>query len=68
MRIYVEDNGSKVEVKEIETCSDKNNVLIFLIRPRMRESDIETIEKELTSKIGKQCVVLDGMFDKVLGV
>lgn len=68
MRIYIEDNGSRVEVKEIETCSDKSNLLIFLMKSRMRKDDVEAIEKELTSKIGKQCVVLDGLFDKVLGV
>lgn len=70
MKLFLEkDNGEKIELKEITGASENSKTLFFFLNFHLREKDIEVIEENLTSKIGKQCVVLDGMFaDKIMGV
>lgn len=70
MKLIIEkDNGTRVEVSEINLLDADNNILFFFLNYRLREKDIEVIEEKLTSKIGKQCVVLDNLFaSKIMGV
>ena len=68
IKIYVEDNGNKVEVREIKSFSNKDNILMFLIRPKLSKKDIEELEKELTLKTERKCIVLNNFFEKVLGI
>lgn len=40
----------------------KNNFLLLHMNSTYRKEDIETIEKELSKKIGMNVVILDGKF------
>lgn len=69
MKIYIEnDDGTKIEVKEIKTLSKDSEVVLLMIDMHMRPTDLDMLEKRYTDKIGKQCVILDSVFTKVLGV
>lgn len=70
MKLFLEkDNGEKIELKEITGASENSKTLFFFLNFHLREKDIEVIEENLTSKIGKQCVVLDNLFaSKIMGI
>lgn len=69
MRVLIEqDNGAVVEAREIESVPPAADTLIFFTRVSMRRVDLETIEKQLSKKTGKRCVVLDHYMEKVVGV
>ena len=70
MKLFLEkDNGEKIEIKEITGASENSKTLFFFLNFHLREKDIEVIEENLTSKIGKQCVVLDNLFaSKIMGI
>jgi len=70
VKLFLEkDNGEKIELKEITGASENSKTLFFFLNFHLREKDIEVIEENLTSKIGKQCVVLDNLFaSKIMGI
>lgn len=69
MRVLIEqDNGKIVEAREIECVPSTADTLIFFTRMAIRRVDLESIEKQLSEKTGKSCVVLDRYMEKVVGV
>lgn len=52
----------------MQTIDDGSDVLLLITQMRLALRDIEKIENNLTEKIGKKCVIIDGVFSKVLGV
>lgn len=68
MRLLIEkDDGERVPVKEIETVSPDSSVLLLHSVNYLRKDDIEGIEKIMSEKTGKPCVVLPIGIDKVFG-
>jgi len=68
-RIFLESiDGTRKLIREIEAIDKDCDVLIFKLKIRLMSKDISKLEAELTQKTGKKCVVIDGMFDSVLGV
>lgn len=68
VRIWIEkDDGELVPVKEIETVSPDSSVLLLHSINYLRKDDIEGIEKIMSEKTGKTCVVLPIGIDKVFG-
>lgn len=60
MRVLIEqDNGKIIEARKIESVPPAADTLIFFTRVAIRRVDIENIEKQLSEKTGKRCVVLD---------
>lgn len=69
MRVLIEqDNGEVIEAREIESIPPVADTLIFFTRVTIRRADLESIEKQLSKKTGKRCVVLDHYIEKVVGV
>ena len=69
MRVLIEhDDGKLVEAREIESVPPTADTLIFFTRIALRRVDLEQIEKQLSKKTGKRCVVLDSYMEKVVGV
>ena len=69
MRVLIErDDGILVEAREIESIPPDADTLIFFTRVFMRRADLENIEKRLSEKTGKRCVVLDRGMERVAGV
>lgn len=69
MRLLIEkDDGERVPVKEIETVSRDSSVLLLHSINYLRKDDIEGIEKIMSEKTGKTCVVLPIGIDKVFVV
>ena len=69
MKVYIEnDNGARVEVKEIEAVNLNSDLIILMTDMRLMLRDKEIIEETMSEKMGKKCVVIDGMFTKVLGI
>ena len=69
MRILIEkDDGELVPVKEIETVSPDSSILLLHSGNYLRKDDMEGIEKIMSEKTGKTCVVLPIGIDKVFGV
>lgn len=69
MRVLIEkDDGALIEAREIESVPPAADTLIFFTRVSMRRADLENIEKRLSEKTGKKCVILDHFMDKVVGV
>jgi hypothetical protein len=69
MKLFLEnDSGSRIEVKEIESLDKESDMLLLTMNVRMRTTDIESIEKYMSAKTGKKCIILDSMFDKVLSI
>lgn len=66
IKLYIEDNGNKVEIKEIRSISNSDNTLIFLLKTKVSNEELEKIEKELSIKTERKCIVLDDFFEKVL--
>lgn len=56
------------KIKEVEFISKDVKILIFKTDVRIRENDIELMEERLTTKLGIKCVIVDGMFSKIIGV
>ena len=65
MKLYIEDDNRKIEIKEIEKVSD-GEILFFMLNSVYRPEDIKQMENELTTKTNRKCIVLDARFDKVL--
>ena len=57
-----------IKVKEIETINENSECLIFSLKCRIREEELMRMEEMLTLKTGKNCVVLDYLVDKVVGI
>ena len=69
MKMIIErDDGSKVEVREIESIPADAKALILFVQPLMRQKDIDEMERSFTEKTGKRCVVVDGRIQRVLSV
>ena len=69
MRILIEkDDGKRVPVKAIEACSPDSTVILLHSSNYLRQDDIEGIEKIMSEKTGKTCVVLPIGIDKVFVV
>lgn len=69
MRILVEkDDGTIIEVKEIESVPNDVDTLIFFSDYIISCTDTLACEKSLSEKIGKKCVVVSGCLTKVIGV
>ena len=68
MRLLIEkDDGELVPVKEIESVSPDSSVLLLHSVNYLRKDDMEGIEKIMSEKTGKTCVVLPIGIDKVFG-
>ena len=68
MELYIKENDKFIKVKEIETTNENSECLIFMLNCRIRDCDRINMEQELTIKTGKQCIVLDGIVNKAVGV
>lgn len=70
MKLILEkENGEKIEVAEIETLTGNEEMLFFFLTSRLRPQDIEKIEKKLSNKTGKECIILDRLFaTKIMGI
>lgn len=62
MKLILLKNGVQTEIKEITSISKDSNMLFFFLNSRLRSSDIERIENELSRKTGVKCIVLDALF------
>ena len=68
MRLLIEkDDGELVPVKEIESVSPDSSILLLHSCNYLRKDDMESIEKIMSEKTGKTCVVLPIGIDKVFG-
>ena len=68
MKLYIQnDSGAMTEIREIESLINADT-LFFMSSMRLSEKDIDTMEKDLSQKTGKNCIILDGKFSKVLGI
>lgn len=69
MKIFLEQNNRKIEVKEIECINPDSDLLFFMLsRSLILSEEVEKLEKVLSEKTGKKCIVLDGTYKKVLGL
>lgn len=69
MKLYLEKNdGTKIELKEVETIGKECDIVLLMLKVRLSPIDQEKIEEIMSEKIGKKCVVLDSMVDRVLGM
>ena len=69
MKIFIEQDNRKIEVREIESINPDSDLLFFILsRSLILSEDVEKLEKVLNDKTGKKCIVLDGTFRKVLGL
>lgn len=69
MRVLIEqDNGTILEAREIESVPSAADTLIFFTNMVMRRADLEQLEKQLSEKTGKRCIVLHPYIEKVVGV
>jgi hypothetical protein len=69
MKLYIKDNNNnEIELKEIDTINKDCNVLLLLMHHRLMPEDINRIEQRMTDKIGKRCVIIDSVIDKVVGI
>lgn len=69
MDIYLEkDDGTRVKLKEVMTLDKDCEVLFLMLNNRLHLSDQEQIEQYMSKKIGKKCIVMDAMVDRVLGM
>lgn len=69
MRVLIEqDNGTILEAREIESVPPAADTLIFFTNMVMRRADLEQLEKQLSEKTGKRCIVLHPYIEKVVGV
>lgn len=69
MRLLIEqENGSMVEVKEIEGVGDSSNMLIFFCSTYLKNEDYKRIETQLSESTGKRCIILPPYINKIVGV
>ena len=69
MKLYLEKNdGTKIELKEVETIGKECDIVLLMLKVRLNLIDQEKIEEIMSEKMGKKCVVLDSMVDRVLGM
>lgn len=69
MRVLIErGDGAIVEAREVEGVPPNTETLIFFTKISMRRDDLKDLEKRLSEKTGKTCVILDHFLEKVVGV
>ena len=69
MKLYLEKNdGTMIELKEVETIGKECDIVLLMLKVRLNLIDQEKIEEIMSEKMGKKCVVLDSMVDRVLGM
>lgn len=69
MKLYLEKNdGTKIELKEVETIGKECDIVLLMLKVRLNPIDQEKIEEIMSEKMGKKCVVLDSMVDRVIGM
>lgn len=69
MRLLIEqDDGSTIEVKEIEGVSDASTTLIALCSMHLSAEDAKRVADALSGATGKRCVVLPPHIKKIIGV
>lgn len=70
MKLYLEnDNGERFPIKEIEETFDKDcGVLFFMVDQLLTGEKVHEMQDFLQQKTGKECIVLDRRFTKVLGI
>lgn len=69
IKLYAEDeNGKRLELKEIETVGSASDVLLFFCTRRLSFEESKRTGEMLSEKTGKTCILLDGTFNRVLGV
>lgn len=68
MRLLIEkDDGELVPVKEIESVSPDSSILLLRLNVCFSKDNLAAIEKSMSEKTGKTCVVLPIGIDKVFG-
>lgn len=69
MRLLIErDDGSIVEVREIESTPESADTLFFFSGYTLYPSDMDAMEEALSRKTGRRCVVLDRKIEKIMGI
>lgn len=69
MRLLIErEDGSTIEVREIEGVSDASNTLIALCSMHLSAEDAKRVADTLSAATGKRCVVLPPHIEKIVGV
>lgn len=70
MKLFIEaDNGELTELREIDSIPQSCDVLLFFSnRCMLSNAQKDEMEKAMTDKIGKKCVLIDGNIEKVVGI
>ncbi len=70
MKLYMEDNnGIKIELKEIDSINKDDDVLLFILNNDNISVDLaRTLEKRWSEKIGKKCIVVPSIVGQVIGI
>lgn len=69
MRIFVEtDDGYRIEAKEIESIPGAAEALLLIPEMALGKERQEELEKELSEKLNKKCVVLPHWTRTVIGI
>jgi len=62
------EDGTEVELKEIEGLNADSKVILMQLRSPIRPKDIEMIENALTEQIGIKVVLIDPIISKILSI
>lgn len=69
VRLLVEkDDGAEVEVLEIRCIPPDTDTLVFRSCLNLRRNDVEIMERELSKKLGKRCVVVSQHVRAITGI
>jgi len=62
------DDGTEVELKEIQGIDIKCDMLLIKTPRMLHEEDVLNIEERLSRKLKRNVVILDGEFGEVIGL
>lgn len=69
MKLYLEDdNGNKIEVTPLQELDSETDVIILMSKRFWTKEDMFEAEEYYSYKLGKRVVIIDGTFDKILGI
>ena len=69
MKLYLEDdNGEKIEVTPLQELDSKTDLIVLMSKMCWSKKSMTDAEKYYTQKFGKKVVIVDGAFDKILGI
>lgn len=62
------DDGTVLELREIESVPDSSDVLLFFCKFVLSASDQKRMEAELSERIGRRCILLSAHITRVAGI